>query len=44
MLKPSNAMLKANVNELNEFFISTAKRVTNKTQKKNYINDLNINT
>ena len=27
-------MLKVNVNELNEFFISTAKRVTNKTQKK----------
>ena len=27
-------MLKANVNELNEFFISTAKLVTNKTQKK----------
>ena len=33
ILKQDNAMLKANVNELNEFFNNTAKRVTNKIPK-----------
>ena len=33
ILKPSSVILKANFNELNEFFNNTAKRVTNKIPK-----------